>query len=310
MDNRVKFYSWLISQLGRRRMTFNEIADAWMDATVNVYKEELSLRTFHRYRDAIQSQLGITVECGGKADGYRYYLNKDSVECDEITEWLLSALRLASLHDMLQYHSKVMLESPPRNSEYLDDILTAIDKQYLLKFHYVTPFGVEKDIALLPAFVRLFKQRWYVIGVNEKEEVRCLPFDRISFMETVCKKHHLPAKIKRQLTPDNYFDGCFGIMRMEDEPIEKVRIRVFYPEYNYIEEVPLHDSQEKVGESADGKYREYTLRVRPTRDFLQELLWHGRNIMVLKPESLRQKMTAILKDMTKSYETGECLNGE
>ena len=306
----MKFYSWLISQLGRRHMTFNEIADAWMDATVNVYKEELSLRTFHRYRDAIQSQLGITVECGGKADGYRYSINKDSVECDEITEWLLSALRLASLHDMLQYHSKVMLESPPRNSEYLDDILTAIDKQYLLKFHYVTPFGVEKDIALLPAFVRLSKQRWYVIGVNEKEEVRCLPFDRISFMETVCKKHHLPAKIKRQLTPDNYFDGCFGIMRMEDEPIEKVRIRVFYPEYNYIEEVPLHDSQEKVSESADGKYREYTLRVRPTRDFLQELLWHGRNIMVLKPESLRQKMIAILKDMTKSNETGECLNGE
>ena len=72
----------------------------------------------------------------------------------------------------------------------------------------------------------------------------------------------------------------------------------------------MHDSQEKVGEYADGAYREYTLRVRPTRDFLQELLWHGRNIMVLKPENLRQKMIAILKDMTKSYETGECLNGE
>ena len=116
--------------------------------------------------------------------------------------------------------------------------------------------------------------------------------------------------LSRQLNPENYFDGCFGIMRMEEEPIEKVRIRVFYPEYNYIEEVPLHDSQEKVGEYADGAYREYTLRVRPTRDFLQELLWHGRNIMVLKPENLRQKMIAILKDMTKSYETGECLNGE
>ena len=57
-------------------------------------------------------------------------------------------------------------------------------------------------------------------------------------------------------------------------------------------------------------YREYTLTVRPSRDFLQELLWHGRNIIVLKPESLRQEMIDILKDMTKSYETGECLNGE
>lgn len=38
MDNRVKFYSWLITQLSRRPMTFAEIADAWMDATANVYR--------------------------------------------------------------------------------------------------------------------------------------------------------------------------------------------------------------------------------------------------------------------------------
>lgn len=55
---------------------------------------------------------------------------------------------------------------------------------------------------------------------------------------------------------------------------------------------------------------DYTLTVCPSRDFLQELLWHGRNIMVLEPESLRQQMIGILRDMTASYETGECRNGE
>ena len=57
-------------------------------------------------------------------------------------------------------------------------------------------------------------------------------------------------------------------------------------------------------------YREYTLTIRPSRDFLQKLLWHGRNLIVLKPENLRQEMIGILKNMTKSYETGECQNGE
>ena len=57
-------------------------------------------------------------------------------------------------------------------------------------------------------------------------------------------------------------------------------------------------------------YREYTLSVLPSRDILQELLWHGRNLIVLKPENLRQEMIGILKNMTKSYETGECQNGE
>ncbi len=333
MDNRVKFYSWLIGLLDRKHLTFEEIANEWRDANANQDEDELDKRTFHRYRENIQSQFGITVECD-KSDGYRYYLKRDPVENDDVTEWMLSSLRLASLGDMLKFHNKVMLDTPPYNTEYLDDILAAIDKQYLLKFKYVSGFGAESDIVLQPAFVRYFKQRWYVIGVkseerrvknssaevdgdadlnadvDEKKLVRCLPFDRISFLKLICEKHPLSTKMKKFLTPENYYEDCFGIYRMEDVPVEKIRIRAFYPEYNYIEEVPLHESQQKVKESKDGMYREYTLTIRPSRDFLQELLWHGRNLIVLKPENLRQEMIGILKDMTKSYETGECLNGE
>ena len=333
MDNRVKFYSWLIGLLDRKHLTFEEIANEWRDANANQDEDELDKRTFHRYRENIQSQFGITVECD-KSDGYRYYLKRDPIANDDVTEWMLSSLRLASLGDMLKFHNKVMLDTPPYNTEYLDDILAAIDKQYLLKFKYVSGFGAESDIVLQPAFVRYFKQRWYVIGVKSEERrvknssaevdgdadlkaevdvrklVRCLPFDRISFLKLICEKHPFSAKMKKFLTPEYYFEDCFGIYRMEDVPVEKIRIRAFYPEYNYIEEVPLHESQQKVKESKDGMYREYTLTIRPSRDFLQELLWHGRNIIVLKPESLRLEMIGILKDMTKSYETGECLNGE
>ena len=326
MDNRVKFYSWLIGLLDSAHLTFEEIADEWKEAHANQDNNVLDKRTFHRYRENIQSQFGITVECD-KSDGYRYYLKRDPIANDDVTEWMLSSLRLASLGDMLKFHNKVMLDTPPYNTEYLDDILAAIDKQYLLKFKYVSGFGAESDIVLQPAFVRYYKQRWYVVGVKKQRSasegkanssaedavrklVRCLPFDRISFLKLICEKHPLPAKLKKFLTPENYYEDCFGIYRMENVPVEKIRIRAFYPEYNYIEEVPLHESQQKVKESKDGMYREYTLTVRPSRDFLQELLWHGRNIIVLKPESLRQEMIGILKNMTKSYETGECLNGE
>ena len=330
MDNRVKFYCWLIARLEQRYLTFEEIANEWRDANANPFGEELQLRTFHRYREAIQSQFGICVECD-KSDGYRYYVKRDPVEDDEVTEWLLSSMRLSSLGDMLKYHNKVMLDTPPYNTEYLDDILAAIDKQYLLKFKYVSAFGAESDMVIQPAFVRYFKQRWYVIGVkseerrekseerrvknqnavtDEKKLVRCLPFDRISFLKVICEKHPMSKEMKKFLTPEKYYEDCYGIYRMEDVPVENIRIRAFYPEYNLIEEVPLHESQQKVKESEDGMYREYTLTIRPSRDFLQELLWHGRNIIVLKPDSLRQEMIGILKDMQESYETGECRNGE
>ena len=323
MDNRVKFYSWLIGLLDSAHLTFEEIADEWKEARANQNNDVLDKRTFHRYRDNIQSQFGISVECN-KSDGYRYYVKRDPVDDDDVTEWMLSSLRLASLGDMLKYHNKVMLDTPPYNTEYLDDILAAIDKHYLLKFKYVSGFGAESDMVLTPAFVRYYKQRWYVVGVkvgdckfsqtdnkvDERKLIRCLPFDRISFLKLICEKHPLPAKMKRFLTPENYYEDCFGIYRIEDVPVENIRIRAFYPEYNYIEEVPLHESQQKVKESKDGMYREYTLTVRPSRDFLHELLWHGRNIIVLKPESLKQEVIGILKDMAQSYEDGECRNGE
>ena len=204
MDNRVKFYSWLIGLLDRKHLTFEEIADEWKEARGNQDNDVLDKRTFHRYRENIQSQFGITVECN-KSDGYRYYLKRDPVDNDDVTVWMLSSLRLASLGDMLKYHNKVMLDTPPYNTEYLDDILAAIDKQYLLKFKYVSGFGAESDIVLQPAFVRYFKQRWYVIGVKKQRSasegeanssaeedvrklVRCLPFDRISFLRLICEK--------------------------------------------------------------------------------------------------------------------------
>lgn len=321
MDNRMKFYSWLISLLEQKHRTLAEIIDKWRDATANSENEELDQRTFHRYRENILSLFGVSVLCN-RHNGYRYYVKRDPVENNKVTEWMLSSVRLASLGDKLKNNNKVMLDTPPYNSEYLDDVLEAIDKQYLLKFKYVTAFGKESDFVLQPAFVRYFKQRWYVIGVkmkgegedgakaDEENEVRCLPFDRISFLDLIRKKHPLSKKMKEFLTPENYYEDCFGIYHMEDVPVEDIRIRVFYPEYNYIEEVPLHESQRKVKEYKDGLYREYTLRLRPTRDFLQELLWHGRGITVLKPESLRLQMIDILKKMTESYESGECKNGE
>lgn len=171
MDNRVKFYSWLIGLLDSAHLTFEEIADEWKEARVNQDKDVLDKRTFHRYRENIQSQFGITVECD-KSDGYRYYLKRNPIANDDVTEWMLSSLRLASLGDMLKFHNKVMLDTPPYNTEYLDDILAAIDKQYLLKFKYVSGFGAESDIVLQPAFVRYYKQRWYVVGVKS-EEFKC-----------------------------------------------------------------------------------------------------------------------------------------
>ena len=51
-----------------------------------------------------------------------------------------------------------------------------------------------------------------------------------SYLKVICENHPLSTKMKKFLTPENYYENCFGIMRMENEPVEKIRIRAFYPE--------------------------------------------------------------------------------
>lgn len=301
-------------------MTLEEITDEWEEASCNYDREPLSERTFHRRKVNLESQFGIKIACE-KVAPYRYYIDRKATDTDSITEWMLSCMRMTALSDMLQHHNKVMLDRPPLNTALLEDILSAIDKHHALQFTYTTAYGDEKEMTLVPAFVRFFRQRWYVIGmklgegddpktIKDERRVRVLPFDRIDHLRIICSPHRLSKKMAALLTPDEYYAHCFGVMRVEDVEPVRIRIRAFYPEFNYIEEVPLHSSQRFISAGADNLSKDYELYLRPTRDFLQQLLWHGRNIAVISPESLRQDMLTILRNMTESYETGQCRNGE
>lgn len=97
---------------------------------------------------------------------------------------------------------------------------------------------------------------------------------------------------------------------MDNCKAEKIRLRAFWPQYNFLEERPLHHSQKMVKDSGDGEYREYEIRVQPTFDLKQELLSNGRGLVVLSPEWFRKEMIATLQDMVSGYTTGKDYSGE
>lgn len=308
MEYKFKVYLWLINRLRRRPMTLRELTAEWEDSYLNDEHRALSRRTFFRYKDDLLSLFGINVECD-HTHGNKYYIKHSAYEDNETIDWLLSSLRMATLGDRMRQHENVMLEPPPRNAELLDDFLHAIEKHYTVHFHYETPFGKAFDTVFIPAFLRLFRQRWYVIGQRTEDgAVRSLAFDRITSFELLQEHRTINKKLERLLKPDEWFKDSFGIIRDDKLKAEKVRIGVFWPEDKFIEETPLHPSQHCVYRE-DG-YAEYELTVQPTRDFLQELLWHGRKLIVVKPLWLRDKMVKILEDMRQSYLTQENMSGD
>ena len=306
MTGKLGFYLWLIEALRNRQMTLTEIKEKWSRSSHNVDQTELTDRTFHRYRENIVIELGVHIECSKKA-GNVYYIRESVYDDRNTLDWLLSAFRISAMAQRMKQHDKIMLESPPQDTLLLDDILNAIDDKKCIRFDYESAYGVRSNYTMVPDFVRLFRQRWYVIGrIEPTNGVKILAVNRMSGFEILAK----PSSRTKPLVPEEFFRDCYGIIRQPHCKAEKIRLRAFWPQYVFLEETPLHASQTLVADSGDGEYREYEVRVQPTFDFKQELLKNGRGLVVVSPEWFRQETIATLQDMVSGYVSGEDFSGE
>ena len=307
MDRRFSFYLWLLSALKDKGLTLEEIKRKWINSSRNIERKELTGRTFHRYRDNIVTELGIFIGCNQSA-GNVYYIEHTYQDNPKMKDWLLNSFKLSMLGHRLQNRSVVMLEDAPQDTTFLDDLLDAIDHKKYIKVDYLTPYGVRKIYTLIPLFVRLFKHRWYVIGKDKENHNNCiLAVNRILSSENL---DEIVLEEIKSVVPEQFFKDCYGIIKLDNSKAEKIRLRAFWPQYIFLEERPLHHSQQLVKDSGDGEYREYEIKVQPTFDLKQELLSNGRGLIVLSPEWFRQEMIATIKDMVNGYTTGKDYSGE
>jgi hypothetical protein len=68
---------------------------------------------------------------------------------------------------------------------------------------------------------------------------------------------------------------------------------------NYLRTLPLHHSQ-RVADATDD-YTDFMLDIRPTPDFIGELLKYDRGLEVLSPPELRLKICKTIEEMLNRY---------
>lgn len=94
------------------------------------------------------------------------------------------------------------------------------------------------------------------------------------------------------------FRHSYGIITDGTKP-EKVVLSVLPEEINFLKSLPLHHSQKIVSE--DDKECIIELFISPTYDFIMEILSMGKEITVIEPISLREKIKEILKKTLENY---------
>ena len=299
-QNLLNKYVWLVETLYRaKKITLKEINRRWLETDLSEGLE-IPRRTFHSWKNAVEEMFGLVILCD-KSDGDRYYIeNREVLEDDGLQRWLLNTMSASNtLLDNKSLSDRILLESIPSGQTFLEDVMKAMKQGKVLEITYKSYWREhESTFRVAPYCVKLFRQRWYLVGnsVNEAK-IRIYSLDR--FLEA--KLTDEPFEYPKDFSPEVYFEGCFGIIREESCPLETVKLKVSPNQANYLRSLPLHHTQKELVQTAD--YSIFSVEVRPTFDFRQELLWNGDALQVLEPLWLRQEMAKTVQRMRDNYKT-------
>lgn len=292
-------YVWLVDIIHRRdKITFEEINEYWLKSSLNINGDDLPLRTFHNHRKAIEQMFDINIECD-KRNGYKYYIeNSDEIEIEGVKSWLLNSFSINNLiNESQRIKDRILFEKIPSGQIHLTDIIEAMTKNSSIVISYQnfwrdTPYEVD----IYPYCIKVFKQRWYLIAFNKsKERILTYALDRIKKVTITNSTFTFP----NDFIANNYFEDSFGIIVDDNIKAEEVSLKINNDKAKYIRALPLHHSQTESIKAEN--YTVFTYYIRPTYDFLQEILSHGPNIEVLSPKWFREEISKTISIQHNTY---------
>lgn len=291
-------YIWLVDTIYRAgKITLDEINRRWVQTDMSG-GERIPDRTFHHHRIAIEEMFDINIECD-RRNGYVYYIqNAGDLERGTIRNWLLDTFTVNNLiNESQSIRDRILLEDIPSGRKFLTPILKAMQRNVILFLKYQS-FQKEKphSFQINPYCIKVFRQRWYVVAYCAAyKQVRVYALDRILDLRVTDETFDYP----KDFDPPTYFKYSFGIIVDETIPVETIRLQVFNEKVKYLRALPLHASQKEIKTEQSYSIFEYTLR--PTYDFIQELLSNASQMEVVSPDWLRERMKDTLKQMRKRY---------
>lgn len=291
-------YTWLIETIRRAgKISHKDLSDRWERAKDLSDCRPLHRATFNRWRDAIFSQFGIIIECQ-KVGGYLYYIeNPEDIDEDKLKKWMLDSFAVGNLiGENLSLKDRILVSKIPSGSDHLKTILDAMKDYQSVEITY-RPF---KHIhgytfAIEPYCTKLHENRWYVLGKNNRGDLRLYGLDRIEEARILDRKFRLP----KGFNASEYFAPYYGVATGYDIKPQRIVIRANESHKYYMNTLPLHDSQRLLEDC--GEYADFEFILAPTYDFVMKLLQFGSIIEVISPNSLRKTMKGWISDMMALY---------
>ena len=294
--NLVNRYVWLVDTISRYgRITLKDLKAAWLRSDISEGKP-LARRTFFHYRDGVEEMFDINIQCDKST--FEYYIDDSgSEENARLKSWLVDSVSLSGMlsnaHDI---SGRIILENVPSAREHLPVIIEALKQNHRIGFSYksYTRSRPTDGVVLEPYFVKIFKQLWYVIGLNVNDGlIKTYSLDRISRLNLLQETFTMPGDVN----PSEFFKDCFGIITNKNSA-KRIVLRVEPTQAKYFRALPLHPSQQ---EEVHDEYSVFTYWMRITYDLKEEIMSHGASIEVLEPKELKTLICTELEQALMNY---------
>ena len=159
--NLLNKYVWLVETIYKaKRISFEDICKRWLDNDMSEGKP-MSIRTFHKWRTAIEEMFGLIIE-NEHSGLYRYYIeNEEEITHNGLRSWLYNSFCVSNtLANSQRIKNRIILEYVPSGQYYLQSIIEAMKENRVLNMTYHSYWkDEENNFDALPYCVKLYRQR-------------------------------------------------------------------------------------------------------------------------------------------------------
>lgn len=289
-------YIWIIDTLRHYgALTRRQINELWLKSPMTD-GNPIPRRTFYTYLRQIEELFKITIQCNPST--FEYSISDTDEHYQSVVSWMLNSASIGNLlNDATAVADRIFLEDVPSARMFMPQVVDALKQQRQLRIDYraFDRSSTKTGIVIEPYFMKIFRQRWYITGLNVKDNrLKTYALDRITDAAVMPVSFELPDNFSAA----DYTANSFGII-FDEGQVARVALRVAPRRAKYFRSVPLHHSQ---SETLDDNYSIFYYTIKITPDFVQELLSYGPDVIVLQPPSLRARIEHELRHTIAMYE--------
>lgn len=177
-----------------------------------------------------------------------------------------------------------------KGSQWFNDLFDAVKEQTSIDITYHSyRKDVAEEFAVHPYLLKEYRNRWWLIGRDDKNDrILTLGLDRILKIKVSKKKF----KVNDLFHPDTLFDKVIGVSIDYESSPQDIILKINPISVKHVESKPIHKCQETVRKESDGSLI-VKLNLIINYELKSTILGFGDGIEVLEPLKLRSEIKSI-----------------